>query len=656
MSQEAIPNPMNLSDDFGEQVNRLLREQFGLKRFRRGQKSVIQRILKGRNTAAVFPTGGGKSLCYQLPSLLLPGTTVVVSPLIALMKDQCDALAQKGIAASRLDSSQSPEAIRETFFNLRAGKTKILYLAPEKFFNERFLASIRRIPISLFAIDEAHCISQWGHHFRPDYLKLADLSKELRVERILALTATATPTVLTDIRKAFGIRKADAIRTPFYRANLRLKTTTTTKINQYQTLLSKITEQKAGATLVYVTLQRTAEEIADKLSQDGVDAIAYHAGMDSETRSKIQKEFLASTKKIIVATIAFGMGIDKPNIRYVYHYNAPKSLEGYAQEIGRAGRDGKKSTCEMLLVPEDRIVLENFSYGDTPTRSSVEQLVGLIHGQAEQFHLSHHKLANETNIRLSVLRTLMTYLELDGWIQSTSPRYESYRLKPLVSSEVLLRSYEDNQRQKIAEILGCLTKGRIWFHLNVTAAARQLKLTREEIVESLSLLQENEGIEIKAADLSFGYRWKKRFGRVSKMADRMYQKLIDRETDDIERTAMVFHFASTETCYARALSEHFGEYLEDSCQNCSACQNQSGPMVASTSGRSIGGAAEKLLAEIVQRYPDLFDTARDRAKFLCGLSTPTMIRKRLTQHPAFGVCNAIPFPHVLRQVGGDLEV
>jgi ATP-dependent DNA helicase RecQ len=648
---------MNQQQDLSEKSLKLLQDRFGLRRFRRGQKAVIHRILSGKNAAAVFPTGGGKSLCYQLPSLLLPGTTVVVSPLIALMKDQCDSLIAKGISASRLDSSQNPEAVRKTFSELHSGRTKILYLAPEKFFNERFLASIRQINISLFAIDEAHCISQWGHHFRPDYLKLADLTRELDVERVLALTATATPQVLIDIQKGFRIRKADTIRTPFHRPNLTLKTKFTTKENQYLHLLKQIREQKPGATLVYVTLQRTAEEIADRLSTDGVDAIAYHAGMDNDVRAAIQKQFLESTTKTIVATIAFGMGIDKSNIRNVYHFNAPKSLEGYAQEIGRAGRDGKQAICEMLLTEEDRIVLENFSYGDTPTRSSIKQLVEIIQGQAERFHISHHKLSNETNIRLTVLRTLMTYLELEGWIGSTSPRYETYKLKPSVNSSVILSRYHGENRRQIAELLGCLTKSRIWFMLNVTTAAKKLNLSREQVVNLLNLLQEHDGIEIKASNLMFGYRWKKRFGRISNVIDRLHQKLVDRETDDIERTAMVFRFATSDDCYAKSLSKHFGDELKLGCDNCTAClQTGESPEHSNLrQPRSIGSAATKLLGEIIEQHPDLFHAARDRAKFLCGLSTPQMILKRITNHSAYGVCDSIPFPLVLEQVGGDLS-
>lgn len=643
---------MNNEHDLRSQALRVLQEQFGLANFRQGQKSVIHRILQGKNAAAVFPTGGGKSLCYQLPSLLLPGTTVVVSPLIALMKDQCDALMAKGIMASRLDSSQSANEIRETFRNLQAGKTKILYLAPERFFNERFLASIRKMTISLFAIDEAHCISQWGHHFRPDYLKLAALTKQLGVHQVLALTATATPAVLDDIRKAFNIKKNDAIRTKFYRPNLKLLAHNTTTENQYQTLLSRIRNQQTGATLVYVTLQKTAEEIASYLREDGCDAIAYHAGMENETRNEIQKAFLRSRSKIIVATIAFGMGIDKPDIRNVYHFNAPKSLEGYAQEIGRAGRDGKKSTCEMLLTREDRIVLENFSYGDTPAKQSIHDFIEIIHGQSEIFHLSHHKLANETNIRLTVLRTLMTYLELDGWIEATSPRYESYRLKPLVSSQVILSQYEGEQRQFVGELLSCLTKGRIWFSLNLTIASKRLKRSREVIIDALNELGEQNWVEIKVADLTFGYRWKKRFTRLGQLASQLNDRLLKREADDIQRTAMVFDLAAKDQCYAAALSQHFGEILGEQCGNCSACleQKQDNQLHETQSQRPIGTSAKKMLEQIVHENTEVFHSARDRAKFLCGLSTPLMIRKRLTRHPAFGICHQIPFPQVLQQV------
>ncbi|MCA9138080.1 MAG: ATP-dependent DNA helicase RecQ, partial [Planctomycetales bacterium] len=293
------------------EARRVLRERFGLDDFRPGQADVIQRLFAGRNVAAVFPTGGGKSLCYQLPSQLLQGTTVVVSPLIALMKDQCDALASRGIRAARLDSSLTDQEFRESMRGIRDGSIRLLYVAPERFFNERFLASVGSLDVSLFAIDEAHCISQWGHNFRPDYLKLAELVGKLKADRILALTATATPAVLEDIRRAFSIEADDAIRTPFHRPNLHLRSVVVDAEGHYETLRDRIRNRTRGATLVYVSKQKTAETIAERLTADGIESTAYHAGMDAESRASIQQQFLESTNGIVVATIAFGMGIDK---------------------------------------------------------------------------------------------------------------------------------------------------------------------------------------------------------------------------------------------------------------------------------------------------------------------------------------------------------
>ena len=337
-----------------------LKQHFGFDEFRTGQKDVIDRLLKGASVLAVFPTGGGKSLCYQLPALMFDGLTVVVSPLIALMKDQIDQLQAKGIAAVRLDSSLPWDEYRSAMDQIRSGTAKMLYVAPERFFNERFRSSLDGVKISLFAIDEAHCISQWGHNFRPDYLKLAALSEKLNVERVLALTATATPAVQEDVCAAFDIAKDNAICTEFFRPNLHLRSRIVQPPERMEMLIDRLKSSPPGATIVYVSLQKTTEEIAAACQQAGLDAKAYHAGMESEDRAQIQEWFMDGENKIVVATIAFGMGIDKSDIRYIYHFNPPKSLENYAQEIGRAGRDGLVSHCELLLVPQDRITLENF--------------------------------------------------------------------------------------------------------------------------------------------------------------------------------------------------------------------------------------------------------------------------------------------------------
>jgi ATP-dependent DNA helicase RecQ len=348
-------------------VHATLRNVFGFDAFRPGQEAVIQRLLHGKSALALFPTGSGKSLCFQLPALHLDGLTLVVSPLIALMKDQIDFLQAHGIAAARLDSSVGVEEIRHIDAELRAGQLKLLYVAPERFSNERFLHKLRGVKLALMVIDEAHCISEWGHNFRPDYLKLARLSRALPAERVLALTATATPAVAADICREFAIEKEAFIHTGFYRPNLFLRTAQCARAEQLDLLTRRLKENPRGPTIVYVTLQRTAERVAASLAQRGLLARAYHAGMEMVEREAVQNWFMRSSDAIVVATIAFGMGIDKADIRYVYHFNLPKSLENYSQEIGRAGRDGKKAECEMLVCADDAIVLENFSYGDTPS-------------------------------------------------------------------------------------------------------------------------------------------------------------------------------------------------------------------------------------------------------------------------------------------------
>ena len=344
--------------------------------------------MEGRSAAAVFPTGSGKSLCYQLPALLLPGLTLVVSPLIALMKDQIDALSAKRIAARRLDSTLTLEQHNEVMRQVRDGSLRLLYVAPERFQNERFREAIRDVRVSMFAVDEAHCVSEWGHNFRSDYLKLAEFAKAVHAERVLALTATATPAVLTDICAAFGISSECAVRTGFYRPNLTLLMSPVSAAERDALLVQRLRERPAGPTILYTTLQRTAEQVAAKLVAADFDAKPYHAGLEDDTRSEVQDWFLQSQFGIVVATIAFGMGVDKSNIRYVYHYNLPKSLENYVQEIGRSGRDGEAATCEMLVCLDDLNGLENFALGDAPTLPQIDSLVREIFAQEAQFDVA----------------------------------------------------------------------------------------------------------------------------------------------------------------------------------------------------------------------------------------------------------------------------
>lgn len=341
-------------------IEKELQTHFGFNSFRPGQREVISRIVKHQSAAAIFPTGAGKSLCYQLPAMILPHLTVVVSPLLALMKDQIDFLARYHIPADRVDSSLAKEDHDNILRKAENGELKILMISVERFRNERFRSHLQRMNISLLVVDEAHCISEWGHNFRPEYLKLPAYRKEFDIQQVLLLTATATKQVIEDMCDKFEVPRENVTVTGFYRSNLFLQVTPTPESQKKERLLQRINEAPKAPTIVYVTLQKTAENISDFLTANDVASLPYHAGMNNEDRERIQNEFLAGKIPCVVATIAFGMGIDKKDIRRVIHYDLPKSIEGYSQEIGRSGRDGETAFCEVFGNRDNVTVLENF--------------------------------------------------------------------------------------------------------------------------------------------------------------------------------------------------------------------------------------------------------------------------------------------------------
>ncbi len=628
-----------------------LQQWFGHTGFRSGQEEVIDILLAGRSALALFPTGAGKSLCYQLPALLFEHLTLVISPLIALMKDQVEALHLKGVAAARLDSTLERSGIESIYDRMRDGSLKILYVAPERLANEGFLRHLRSCRISLLAVDEAHCISEWGHNFRPDYLKLAEMARELKVERILALTATATPRVAEQIRERFGIADRDHVQTGFARPNLHFRIHPCSEKERDARLVALVSKNKAGPAIVYVTLQQTAERVAGLLARAGVDARAYHAGMRDEDRAEVQDGFMAGRLRVVVATIAFGMGVDKADIRHVYHYNLPKSLENYVQESGRAGRDGAISTCEILACADDLTVLENFIYGDTPSATAVKSLVEHVLLQGDQFSISRYDLSISRDMRPTVVSTALTYLELDGIIIPEGPFYGGYQVQLLRSFKDVIAGHTPERQGFLTRLFGTGKKARLWHRFTIAESAAELGEPEDRVRRAIGYLADQGDAIVKPDGLRHAYRLAPDGERaVPAIAARMIERFESREVGEIERLHLVETLCETAQCIPQQLIAYFGETMEP-CGTCGVCLGESagGPLPAAKRESITMEQAEVIRTTKAENHPALRQP-RQLARFLCGLSSPATTRARLNRDDRFGLLAEVPFFDVLTHV------
>ncbi|WP_307987072.1 ATP-dependent DNA helicase RecQ [uncultured Pseudomonas sp.] len=630
-----------------------LEQVFGYPQFRAGQEAVVSAVLAGRSAAAIFPTGSGKSLCYQLPALLLPHLTLVVSPLLALMQDQLAFLQRHGIAAASIDSAQNREDASAVMARAKAGELKILMISVERLKNERFRNFLQQVPISLLVVDEAHCISEWGHNFRPDYLKLPDYQRQFNIPQALLLTATATPNVIADMQAKFEIAETDVITTGFYRANLNLWVEPVSGAAKRQRLVQWMNGRIGQPSIVYVTLQRTAEQIAEHLSQHGISANAYHAGLPHEQREGIQRQFMGGQLNCIVATIAFGMGIDKSDIRNVVHFDLPKSIENYSQEIGRAGRDGQPSDCLVLANRDSLNVLENFVYGDTPElagiRCVLEELRGAIpEGQWEFMLLP---LSDQSNIRQLPLKTLLVQLELRGLIAPRYAYFAEYRFKFLIEPEVLLAKFEGERQQFVSAIIQTSTRARTLATVNFDTLYEQHQADRNRVVKALDYFQEKGWIELESKQMTDVYSLLVSDFDAEALSQELHAYFCAHESGEIKRIHAMLALFASDTCLSYRLARYFGDdQAPRQCGHCSVCAGQVArlpepPALAPLVDKNV----EALCGAFIHRhqeYAGSYPPAERLTRFLCGISVPMFTKMKARAIPGFAALENYPYAEV----------
>lgn len=633
-----------------------LKDIFGFDDFRQGQQATIEQLLQGHSSLAIFPTGSGKSLCYQFAAIQLPHLTLVVSPLLALMKDQLAFLASKGIAAASIDSSLTAEQNQQVMSDVRNGQLKILMVSVERFKNERFRQFIESVNISMLVVDEAHCISEWGHNFRPDYLKLPAYQQALNIPLVLLLTATATKKVKNDMANKFAISAEHIVQTGFYRPNLDLSVMPVSTHAKNQQLVTSIQQQK-GCGIVYVTLQYSAEQVADFLCKNGLNAKAYHAGFDSETRQQIQDEFMSGKVDIIVATIAFGMGIDKSDIRFVIHYDLPKSIENYSQEIGRAGRDGLPSNCITLANLDGINTVENFVYGDTPERSGIEHVLANIakEKQAGRWELQGLSLSNASNIRQLPMKTLLVQLELHQVIKPLFSYFADFKYKFVTNKEDVLNAFQGERREFLQAIFQHSHFKKVWGEPNFDALFQHYQCERSRVVTALEYLQESGFIALETKKITEVFAVNDSALATPLLVDNLHQYFMEKEQSEIKRIATLVRFFELNKCLSRNLSLYFDDQqVPENCGHCSVCRGKVAKLEYSTvfempNDELLIGYLSALTEQLSTKtkQPLSVDTL---TRFLTGLMVPIFSRNKAKQLSGFACCENIRFQEVKNKV------
>lgn len=566
-----------------EQLLELLKIHYGFDAFRPGQETAIDSLLAGKDTVVVMPTGGGKSLIFQLPALVFEGATLVVSPLISLMKDQVDSLARIGIPATFINSTLSPKETAERLEKIRNGFYKLVYIAPERFYSQAFAESLKGLKVSLFAIDEAHCISQWGHDFRPSYMRLRDAIKLVGRPPVVALTATATPEVRADIIRQLALPDPEVVITGFARPNLQFGVLQASDGNKRDLIIDTISHSLAGTGIVYVGTRSKADEIAAELVANDIQAVVYHAGLDNESRQWVQESFMNGAARVVVATNAFGLGINKKDIRFVIHHDLPGTIEAYYQEAGRAGRDGAQSVCLLLHSPRDRYLQEFFIKGDNPPPNIIVEIYDLLREwsesgqfcQGESLLLTYSDIAKHLSesVPEMAIGTALKILEREGYIARPNEKTANAFLKITLAPEKLPELFSARSK-KPAELLAALQDRfgkELWegWTFNLEEAAQKLQSKKEALVRLIKKLVEKDAAEyeppfkgteiqllkkVRPEDLDLDFK------ALEEKLRRAYEKLEEME-----------NYTRHLGCRQQYILRYFGEHDAAPCGKCDSC-------------------------------------------------------------------------------------
>ncbi len=557
--------------------------KFGLSEFRRGQREVIDHILAGNDCLCVMPTGGGKSLCYQLPSVVRSGLTIVVSPLIALMKDQVDALTRRGISATLINSTLSPAEQNQRLERVARGKYSLLYVAPERLRNQNFVDAIRSTPIQLLAIDEAHCISEWGHDFRPDYQRVGRFREALGGVQTVALTATATPRVRQDIVDSLQLKVAKHFITGFARDNLYFGVVQCRSDRDKEQKLVEFLQTKPGSGIIYAATRKRCEALVELLAKEAKISVGvYHAGLAPDQRKFIQEQFMRGELEAIVATNAFGMGIDKSDLRYVVHFNTPGTIEAYYQEAGRAGRDGLPSQCVLLYSPQDRYIQEFFIENAKPSKDVIESVYKfLISHPTDPIELTAEEIKERINAPVSseAINSCLQLLSRTEVVErlEVAGGLAMVRIDSKLPTLVDLLPKEANVKRSVLRVVEKAVGDRREeaVYVNPRWLMQQLQMERDALSRHLRELCSLPGFDYVPPFRGRAIHIRKRDVPFDKLGID-HKTLAERKKADYEKLDRMVAYSQTRACRQKNILEYFGDGSASDCKLCDRCHGKTG--------------------------------------------------------------------------------